>query len=137
MELEMFDTGCPFLNGKMSLVSFLPTFDLSVLIENLKHSYSWKKGDMNSMILLKNPVRQIVLILLHDRTEIRFFQSEDSVSFQIIDGKLRFKTREESIILYKGQLLTFHEKIKYRFTTMEETVFLMAIEKGNLKDVGN
>jgi len=135
MEIETFDTEYSLPNGKMSLVSLLPIFDLPVLIESLKHSYSWKKGDLNSMILVKSPDRQIVLTLLHDRTEIRFFQSEDSISFQIIEGKLEFKTRDKSIILNKGQLLTLHEKTKYRFTTMEETVFLMVIAKNILKGV--
>lgn len=134
MELETFDAECPFPNDKRSLVSFLPTFDLPVLIENLKHSCSWAKGDLISMILLKSPERQILLTVLHERTEIRSSQSADSISFQIIEGKLEFKTRNESIILNKGQLLTLHEKIKYRLTTMEETVFLMAIAKSILKE---
>jgi len=134
MELEMFDTGCPFSNDNKSLVSLLPTFDLPVLIENLKHSCSWAKGELNSMILLKSPDRQILLTVLHDRTEIRSSQSFDSISFQIIEGKMEFKTRNKSIILNKGQLLTLHEKIKYRLTTMEETVFLLAIAKNTLKE---
>lgn len=133
MDLETFDTECSLPFDKRSLVSLLPTFDLPVLIENMKHSCSWLKGDLSAMILLKSPERQIILTALHDRTEIRSFQSDDSISFQIIEGKLEFKTRKESIILIKGQLLTLHEKKKYMLTTMGKTVFLMAIAKNTLK----
>ena len=85
------------------------------------------------MILLKSPGKQIVLTALHEGTEINSYQSNDSITLQIIEGKLRFQTRKESITLDKGQLLTLHENIKYSLSTMEETVFLLTIANGILK----
>jgi quercetin dioxygenase-like cupin family protein len=114
-----------------SLSALLMSFDLPVLIEKMKNTPSWRKGELNAMVLVKNPVKQIVLTVLHAGTEIRSFQSDDSVSFQIIDGKLRFHTHKESIVLDNGQLLLFREKAGYRLTSMEDTVLLLTITKYN------
>ena len=120
-----------------SLNASLLTFDLPILIEKMKHSRTYAQGELNAMILLKNPDKQIVLTALHEGTEIKSFQSNDSITFQIIEGKLMFRTRKDSVTLDKGQLLTLHEKIKYSLTISEETVLLLTIAKGTLQPVEN
>ncbi len=110
----------------------LHAFDLPALIENMKLSHTWIKGELNATILLKRPDKKIVLTAIHEGTEIRSFQSNDSTTFQIIEGKLKFRTRKESVTLDKGQFLTLHDNIKYRLTSKEETVFLLTITKGVL-----
>jgi quercetin dioxygenase-like cupin family protein len=103
------------------------TFDLPTLIEKLKQGHGWAQGDLNAIILLKRPEKQIVLTALHKGTEISSFHSGDSITFHIIEGKLKFHTQKKSVTLDKGQLLTLHEKIKYRLISSEETVFLLTI----------
>ena len=107
-------------------------FDLPSLVEKIKVMQSWANGELNSMILLKTPDKQIVLTALHDRTEIQSFQSNESITFQIIEGKLTFRTPKESVTLDEGQLLTLHENVKYSLTTEEETVFLLTIANSDL-----
>jgi quercetin dioxygenase-like cupin family protein len=111
----------------------LRPFDLPALIEKMKRSNTYEKGELNAMILLKGPHKQIVLTALHEGTEISSFQANDSVTFQIIEGKLGFHTRKKSVTLDKGQLLTLSENIKYNLTTSEETVFLLTIVKDTLR----
>ena len=101
--------------------------DLPNLIEKLKRKERAEEGDLNSMILLKSPEKQILLTALHEGTEIKSFQSNDSITFQIIEGKVIFHSRKESAILDKGQLMTLYKKIKYSLTTKEETVLLLTI----------
>jgi len=107
-------------------------FDLPTLVEKIKVNQSWANGELNSMILLKTPDKQIMLTALHDRTEIQSFQSNESITFQIIEGKLTFRTPKESVTLDEGQLLTLHENVKYSLTTEEETVFLLTIANSDL-----
>lgn len=121
--------------GSQNPLSF--TFDLPTLIENMKNSHSWANGELNSIILLKTPDKKIMLTALHKGTEIDSFQANDSITFQIIEGKLKFHTRRESVILEKGQSLTLHEKIKYSLLTKEETVYLLTISSGTLRPVQN
>jgi quercetin dioxygenase-like cupin family protein len=115
-------------NGNASLQKY----DLSTLVAKMKNSYTWAQGELKAMILMKNPYKQIVLTVLHEGTEINSFQSNDSITFQIIEGKFKFHTRKESATLEKGQLLTLREHIKYKLTTTEDTVFLLTIANASM-----
>jgi len=132
MEIETLNSNSPFTRDDVSLNSSLFTFDLPALIESMKHSRTWEKGELNAMILLKSPDKQIVLTALHKGTEINSYQSSDSISLQIIEGKIKFHTHNESVTLDKGQLLTLHEKINYSLTSREVTVFLLTIANSTL-----
>ena len=120
-----------------SLNSSFLTYNLPILIEKMKLSPAWSKRELNSMILLESPGKQILLTTLHEGTEINFSQSNDSVTFQVVEGKMEFHTRNESVNLNKGQSLTLHEKIKYSMTSMEDTVFLLTISNGILQPAEN
>ena len=120
-----------------SMDASLRTFDLPNLIERMKRKQTWAKGELNAMVLLKSRNKQIVLTTLHEGTEINSFQANDSITFQIIEGKLKLHTRNESVTLNKGQLLTLHENIKYSLTTKEETVLLLTIATSVLQPVEN
>lgn len=102
-------------------------YNLPFLIEKLKQKHSKAPGELNAIILLKSLDTQIVLTALHEGTAINSFQSNDSITFQIIEGKLNFHTATESVKLDQGQLHTLREKTKYSLTTNEETVFLLTI----------
>jgi hypothetical protein len=127
METETLKTKSHHSTVNHALKGSLRTFDLPAIIEKMKNSHTWLTGELNAMILLKSRYRQIVLTALHEGTEIDSFQSNDSVTFQIIEGKLMFHTSRESVTLKKGQLLTLHEKIKYSLKSREETIFLLTI----------
>ena len=111
----------------------LPFFDLPTLVEKMKHEHSWENGELNAMVLLKTPSNQMVLTILHSKTEIQSFQANDSITFQIVEGCLTFHTRKKSIDLDKGQILSLRENIKYSLTAKEETVLLLIIESGALE----
>ena len=103
----------------------------------MKGSYSWAKRELNAIVLLKDPDKQIILTSIHEGTEIESFQSDDSVSFKIIEGNLMFHMLKESITLKKDQLMTLKEHIKYRLTTREETIFLLIISKSIIRMIKN
>ncbi len=107
----------------------LLSYELPALIEKLKLSRSWAKGELKNMILLNGPKKQVLLTALHERTEIDSCQANESVSYDILQGKLLFRTLKESLILSEGQMVTLHEKVFYSLTAIEETVFLLTISK--------
>ncbi|MEI6347415.1 MAG: hypothetical protein WCP69_05670 [Bacteroidota bacterium] len=132
MEAETLKTNSPLRNKNRSLNNSLIIFDLPHLIDKMKDESTWVEGKLNAMILMNSPEKQIVLAALHEGTEIKSFQSNDSVSFHIIEGKLKFHTRKESVTLDKGQLLTLQKNIKYRMSTKEETVILLTFANGTM-----
>ncbi len=133
MEEKILKTCSPHTLVAEQGISLRLNIDLPALIRNMKHSHSWTKGELNAMVLLKNPGKQVVLAALHEGTEIISYQSNDSITFQIIEGSMKFNTRKTSATIDKGQMLTLNEKIKYRLTTRQETVLLLSIAKDTLK----
>lgn len=137
MEIETLNTKTSYTRKNRSPDSSIYTYDLPSLIKNMKHTSAWENGELNAMILLKSPGKQIVLTVMHERTEVNSFQSGDSVTFRMIEGKMKFQHGKESVIMYKGQRLTLHEKVKFSLTSLEESVFLLTILTGSLKSVKN
>jgi quercetin dioxygenase-like cupin family protein len=111
-------------------------FDIPSLIEILKQDPSWSKKELSTMVLLKSPVKNIVLTLLPAGTEIKSFQLNDAITYQVLEGKLKFRIRNESVILGKGELLMLKEKTRYQFDSLEESAFLLTSED-TLKDQRN
>ena len=113
-------------DNRFSNKSFI-NINIPSVINKLKHYYLAIDEDLNSRILLKSPAKKIVLTLAHKGIEIKSFQSDDSLTCQIIEGKVRFQTRKKTVMLNKGEHLTLNEKIKYSLTTAEDTTFLLTI----------
>lgn len=107
--------------------------DIQDLIRNMKLSNAWVRGNLNSMILVKNTEKDVVLVALHEGTEIVSCQSNDSITFQVIEGSLEFNTSKTSASLGMGQVLTLNDKVKYRLTASEETVMLLSISKDHAR----
>ncbi len=131
-------SGVIYNNPPLSIVhnsrnGFPLALNLRVLISRMKRSVAWTNGELNAMILLKSDNTQIVLTAIHKGTEITSFQSNDSITFQIIEGNLMFHSRKESLSLDRGHLMTLHENVDYSLTTDEETVFLSTIASGELE----
>lgn len=108
----------------------LLTFDMPGIIENMKLSRAWEDGELKAMVLYKKPEKKILLTALHKGTKIESFQANDSITFQVIEGKLKFRSAKESVTLKKGHLLALHEKIRYSLKSRKESVYLLTIENG-------
>jgi quercetin dioxygenase-like cupin family protein len=113
-------------NEKRSLNSS----DLSALIANLKNEETWEEGELKSAILLRSPAKKIILTVLHKGTEISSFQSDDSVTFQVIEGKLKFSYGNKTFNLSKGEIMIMKERVKYEIDSVEDSAFLMILASG-------
>jgi hypothetical protein len=125
MEIETLNSKALYIrNKRLSIYSLFP-YDLPGIIKNMKNTPAWKHGELAATILLKSPNKQIVLTVLHDDTEVNSFQSGDSITFQIIEGKIELHTPDKTVVLNNGQFLTLHDKTKFRLTSLEESIFLL------------
>ncbi len=114
-----------FDNRLIDLLSV--NINLFDLINNMKSSLVNSSKKLKSVILVNRSDKKIVITASLDKTEISSFQSDDSVTIQLLEGKLRLHTGKESVILDKGHFITITEKVKYQLTPLEETVFLLTI----------
>jgi len=133
MDIETLETGSAFQTADLSL----PNLDLSVIVEKMKRTNSWLKGELNSIVLLNTNEKQIVITAVHKGTEITSFQENDSLSVQIFDGEVNFQTVKESVTLNKGQMLTLHEHIEYSLISKKEAVLLLTIANDNVRRLEN
>jgi quercetin dioxygenase-like cupin family protein len=93
----------------------LLTFNLTDVAEKIKQEDIWKMGERNAIALLKSAYMRIMLIALHEQTEMNFHQSGNMISVQIIEGSVTIQTDKKSELLKKGSLLTLHEETKHTF----------------------
>jgi quercetin dioxygenase-like cupin family protein len=98
----------------------------------MKHTPTWTIEELHAEVLLKSPAGQIVLTALRAGTEIEFYQPDHSVTFQVIEGKIKIHTRNGSITLDQGEMLLLKEKVKYSLTAGEDTVLLLTIVKDSI-----
>jgi len=120
-----------YANGLPS--ASLLNFDLKVLMQKMKLENAFQNAGLSTKILVNSPEKGILLTIVQDSTEIDSFQVDDSISFHVIEGKLKFSTRKESVILMKGQLLKFNERGIYRITSLIETAFILTIVRSPIK----
>jgi quercetin dioxygenase-like cupin family protein len=111
--------------------------DLPFLMHQLKQCNTSSDGEYSSMTLLKQPEKEVVLTAFREGTKLNSYQSNNSMTFQIIEGKLMLHTRKKSVMLEKGQFLALHDNIKYSLITDEETVFLITISNGDDQNIQN
>lgn len=132
----MFREKTPFItesntdNNTRLVNTSLNSSDLGVMISHLKQEPSWEEGELKSAILLKSPTKRILLTVLHAGTVISSFQTDDSITFQVIEGMLNLHFRNESFTLNKGEVLIMSEKLKYEINTLEDSAFLMILASG-------
>jgi hypothetical protein len=103
MEIETLHKSYLNTTEKNSYNSALAPFDLPALIYSMKQSNSWAQGELNAMVLLKNPLKQIILTAMHAWTEIKSFQANESISLQILEGELMFNSRSDSLHFTKTE----------------------------------
>lgn len=62
-----------------------------------------------------------------DNAEVIFSQPANSVTFQVMEGKIEFHTNKKTIVLNNGNLLTLNDNIKFSLTSLEKSVFLLTL----------
>lgn len=127
MNGQSIENGFPCHVPDRVLDESLLTFDLEEIIHKIKQEKEWTTGDRNSITLLKNPHLAIVLIALHGQGEINFHRSGNLISVHLLEGKVNFQTKDKSVILKKGILLTCHEEGVHSLVALEDSVFLLTI----------
>jgi len=111
----------------------LLNFDLNVLMHKMKLESGFQDEGLSTKILLNSPEKGILLTIVQGSTEIDSFQVDDSISFHVIEGKLKFSSRKESVILTKGQLLKFNKIGICKIISFIETAFILTIVRCPIK----
>lgn len=126
MELQTLESNTLVYNDRLMSQSMVAV-KLHRLVDGLKLNLLESGDNLKSIILSRRQDRQIVLVALNEAVEVESVQADDSVTIQLIEGKVRFQAKKRLVVLRKGQLLKVSEKIPYSLTAMEESVIMLTV----------
>lgn len=106
----------------------LKNIDLPALIEKIIHEHKRIDGRLHSKTILKCTDKKILLLDLHEGTDIESIHSNGLVTVLILDGKIAFKTDRETQTLTKGKMITFQQDVDYRLIAKEDASLLIIME---------
>lgn len=101
--------------------------DLPVLIKQMKEEKLWQEGKRNSMTVFKSEEVRIVLIAMPAGSELPKHVAGGTISVQVLEGRMEFKTDEHLTVLSKGQMLVLHKQIFHSVKALDETFFLLTL----------
>lgn len=115
--------------GQRILDAPLVSIDLNNLVRQIKEEEVWKVKDRNAITVYNTHGMSIVIMALHKGAELKRHQAQGIISVQVLEGKMKFVTDEETVEIATGEMLTLHENIPHSVLAVEETVFLLTHAK--------
>lgn len=109
----------------------LCTYQLEPLVQALKEEESWEKIGRSARTISKMKGMRIVLNVMKKGSEIKPHQANGPISVQVLEGKLKFHTQDDPVVLAKREMLTLQEHIRHSVEALEETAFLLTIVPAN------
>lgn len=101
--------------------------DLSSFMEQIRQEQTWRNSDRNAITIFKTRGMRIMLVALHAGAEMKTHTAAGIISVQVLEGKIKFSTKQQSTELGKGQMLALHEGIPHSVLANMESVFLLTL----------
>jgi quercetin dioxygenase-like cupin family protein len=117
-------------DGERMIDAALVSIDLPLYMAQIKEESSWKNGKRNAITVFKTNGLRIVLIALHEGSEMARHTADGIISVQVLEGQIEFNTDQQSVELGKGQMLALHERIPHSVKALRETIFLLTLTTG-------
>lgn len=114
-------------DGERVIDAAFVSIDLPLYISQIKEETSWKDGKRNAITVFKTNGLRIVLIALHEGSEMARHTADGIISVQVLEGKIQFNTDQQSVELDKGRMLALHERIPHSVKAIQETIFLLTL----------
>jgi quercetin dioxygenase-like cupin family protein len=117
-------------DGERMIDAALVSIDLPLYMAQIKEESSWKNDKRNAITVFKTNGLRIVLIALHEGSEMARHTADGIISVQVLEGQIEFNTDQQSVELGKGQMLALHERIPHSVKALRETIFLLTLITG-------
>lgn len=108
------------------LAAPLLKFNLDQEVRQLRAEGRWQSGH-TAKTLVKYPDFRIVLVVMNEGGRLVQHRTEGRISVQILSGKIRFGTSEQSIELSAGDMLTLEHEIVHDVESTTDSAFLLTI----------
>jgi quercetin dioxygenase-like cupin family protein len=109
-----------------TLAAPLLTLDLEREVKQLRSEGRWQSGH-TAKTLAKYPNFRLVLVVMNTGGCLPKHRTEGRISVQVLDGRIRFGTTENSVELGAGQVLVVERDFPHEVEGLEESSFLLTI----------
>ena len=113
--------------GDRPLDASLIALDLAAFRRQIKQEKTWQNSDRNAITIFKTTALRLVLIALHPGAELKTHTAPGVITVQVLEGKIRFTTEQQTAELAQEQMLTLHAGIPHSVLALEESVFLLTL----------
>jgi quercetin dioxygenase-like cupin family protein len=113
--------------GDRMIDAALVHIDLPLFMEKIKEETSWKDSRRNAITVFKTNGLRIVLIALHQDSEMARHIADGIISVQVLKGHIQFMTDQKTVELSEGQMLALHERIPHSVKALQESIFLLTL----------
>jgi quercetin dioxygenase-like cupin family protein len=104
----------------------LAQFDLALELRGAQSRKPWPSG-MYSKTLVKRDDLRAVLFVMEPGAMLKEHHADGSITVQVLQGEILFRTQEQSHTLRTGQLLTLARSIKHSVESAGDAAFLLTI----------
>lgn len=104
----------------------LVQFDLQQEIESAEQKKPWPAG-IHARTLFKKRDFRAVLIVMEPGTKMDEHHADGTISVQVIQGQIQFRTPEKALTLSAGNLLMLDASIKHEVEARGPAAFLLTI----------
>ena len=116
------------------LTAPLLTFDLDREIQQLRSEERWQSGH-TAKTLAKYSNFRVVLVVMKAGGRLEKHRTEEQISIQTLDGRIRLITAERSVELTASQMLLLEHDISHDVEGLADSAFLLTIAwPGSISD---
>jgi hypothetical protein len=115
-----------YLQGQRPATSSLYV-DLPTLLRQARQKEDWIVGYYSTLLLINSETLCIVLVSMHEETEMTMVPLKAPISLYVVEGVLKVTTQNEYEILLAGQLIVLSENTKHWLFALEDTAFLLTM----------
>jgi hypothetical protein len=113
--------------GERPLDAAMIVIDIPAFVQQIKSEEAWLKNDRNAITVFKTDHLRKVIVALHKDAIMAKPLAEGVMTIQIFEGRIRCHSEDQTIDVFKHQILTIHEGMPYEIKAIEETSFLLTM----------
>ena len=113
--------------GARVLNAELVEMNLHKFIDQIKDETTWKESDRNSVTIFKSETMRIVLMGLHQGTELKPHKANGVISVQVLEGKINFITEQKTALVESGQMIALQQNVTHSVVALTDAFFLLTL----------
>lgn len=105
----------------------LSTWDLRVLVRQLKSGEAWRTSERQTMPLFRTERMRVMLIALRAGAALSSHRADGPITVQVLEGRITFSAESQVVTLTEGQVLSLQAGLPHAVEAQEEAVFLLTV----------